>query len=125
MRICPTKEEFQSHARTFSVISVWQDFHAHLDPPVSAYLKISARFPDDHFLLESVEGGEKWARYSFIGFDPYLRVRADGNRVAIRKGEVESVRALDGGPLKELAGGPSRVPGPHGRGRPPGCGGGG
>ena len=104
MRICPTKEEFQSHARTFSVIPVWQEFHADLDTPVSAYLKISARFPDDHFLLESVEGGEKWARYSFIGFDPYLRVRADGNRVAIRKGEVESVRALDGDPLKELAG---------------------
>jgi len=104
MRICPTKAEFQSHARTFSVIPVWQEFHADLDTPVSAYLKIAARFPDDHFLLESVEGGEKWARYSFIGFDPYLRVRADGNRVAIRKGEAESVRALDGDPMKELAG---------------------
>jgi anthranilate synthase component 1 len=104
MRICPTKEEFQSHAGTFSVIPVWQEFHADLDTPVSAYLKIAARFPDDHFLLESVEGGEKWARYSFIGFDPYLRFRADGNRVVIRKGEAESVRARDGDPLKELAG---------------------
>jgi anthranilate synthase component 1 len=104
MRTCPTREDFESYARAFSVIPVWQEFHADLDTPVSAYLKIAAKFQDDHFLLESVEGGEKWARYSFIGFDPYLRFRADGNTVAIRKGGDEKVRTLDGDPLKELAG---------------------
>jgi anthranilate synthase component 1 len=103
MRICPTVEDFRSHAKTFSVIPVWQEFHADLETPVSAYLKIAARFPDDHFLLESVEGGEKWARYSFIGFDPYLRYRADGSTVTIRKGQTESVRRLGGDPLAELA----------------------
>ncbi len=103
MRICPTKEEFRSHARTFSVIPVWQEFHADLETPVSAYLKIASRFPDDHFLLESVEGGEKWARYSFIGFDPYLTFRADEKTVTVRKGWLESVRPLVGDPLKQLA----------------------
>lgn len=103
MRILPAKEEFRAHAKTYSVIPVWQEFHADLETPVSAYLKIAARFPDDHFLLESVEGGEKWARYSFIGFDPYLRFRADGETVAVRRGGVETVRPLDGDPLGELA----------------------
>ena len=103
MRICPTKEDFRSHARSFSVIPVWQEFHADLETPVSAYLKIAARFPDDHFLLESVEGGEKWARYSFIGFDPYLTFRADGKTVTVRKGRTESVLPQDGDPLKPLA----------------------
>ncbi|MGE5752354.1 MAG: anthranilate synthase component I [Deltaproteobacteria bacterium] len=104
MRICPTKEEFRAHAKAFSVIPVWHEFHADLETPVSAYLKIASKFPDDHFLLESVEGGEKWARYSFIGFDPYLRYRADGKTVSIRKGRDESSHPADGDPLKELEG---------------------
>jgi anthranilate synthase component 1 len=110
MRIRPAKEEFVSDAREFSILPVWQEYHADLETPVSAYLKISAKFPDDHFLLESVEGGEKWARYSFIGFDPYLRVRVDGNTVTVRKGKAaESVREAGEDPLKELAGILSRI----------------
>jgi anthranilate synthase component 1 len=104
MKICPTKEEFREHAKTFSVIPVWHEFHADLETPVSAYLKIASKFPDDHFLLESVEGGEKWARYSFIGFDPYLRYRADGKTVSIRKGNAESTHPAEGDPLRELEG---------------------
>ncbi|MBI5420428.1 MAG: anthranilate synthase component I [Deltaproteobacteria bacterium] len=104
MRIRPTIEEFRSQAGNGSVIPVWQEYHADLETPVSAYLKISARFPDDHFLLESVEGGEKWARYSFIGFDPYFRFRAEGKTVTVRKGDKAVVRTLEGDPLRELEG---------------------
>ena len=104
MKTNPAKEVFRSHAGTYSIIPVWQELHADLETPVSAYLKIAARFPDDHFLLESVEGGEKWARYSFIGFDPYLRYRAEGKSVTIRKGDKESVLNMEGDPLRELAG---------------------
>ncbi len=100
--IRPTKETFLSQARAGLVIPVWQEFHADLETPVSAYLKISARFPADHFLLESVEGGEKWARYSFIGFDPYIRFCADGTSVSIRKGAETSVRPAAGDPLEDL-----------------------
>ncbi|MGE5188562.1 MAG: anthranilate synthase component I [Gemmatimonadota bacterium] len=98
----PTKDEFLSKAGPGCVIPVWQEFHADLETPVSAYLKIAARFPADHFLLESVEGGEKWARYSFIGFDPYIRFRADGTKVSIRKGSEEIERTGTGDPLEEL-----------------------
>ena len=98
----PTREEFVSKAGPGCVIPVWEEFHADLETPVSAYLKISARFPDDHFLLESVEGGEKWARYSFIGFDPYLRFCADGSTVSIRKGGGTIERPGTGDPLDEL-----------------------
>ncbi|MBI5343346.1 MAG: anthranilate synthase component I [Deltaproteobacteria bacterium] len=104
MKIRPTKEVFRSHADAYSIVPVWQEFHADLETPVSAYLKISAKFPDDHFLLESVEGGEKWARYSFIGFDPFLRYRAEGNRITVREGGRETVLDADGDPLRELAG---------------------
>ena len=51
------------------------DIAADLDTPVSAYLKLGALKP--RFLLESVEGGERLARYSFLGFGDALEVRMD------------------------------------------------
>src|SRR5271163_3412472 len=51
------------------------DIAADLDTPVSAYLKLAPFRP--RFLLESVEGGERQARYSFIGFGDCLELRID------------------------------------------------
>jgi anthranilate synthase component 1 len=53
------------------------DIAADLDTPVSAYLKLAPFKP--RFLLESVEGGERLARYSFIGFGECLEVRLDSS----------------------------------------------
>src|SRR6266853_1094242 len=52
------------------------DISGDLDTPVSAFMKLAAFEP--RFLLESVEGGERLARYSFIGFGDGLEVRLDG-----------------------------------------------
>jgi anthranilate synthase component 1 len=57
------------------------DIAADLDTPVSAYLKLAALRP--RFLLESVEGGERLARYSFLGFGDALDVRLDDNGLRI------------------------------------------
>src|SRR5258707_14077634 len=51
------------------------DITGDLDTPVSAFMKLAAFEP--RFLLESVEGGERLARYSFIGFGDALEVRLD------------------------------------------------
>jgi anthranilate synthase component 1 len=59
------------------------DIAADLDTPVSAYMKLSALEP--RFLLESVEGGERLARYSFLGFGDALDVRLD--EAGLRVGE--------------------------------------
>src|SRR5258708_23348237 len=61
---------------------------ADLDTPVSAYLKLAPFRP--RFLLESVEGGERLARYSFIGFGDCLEVRLDATGLMI--GGVHSRR---------------------------------
>ncbi|HEX5764483.1 MAG TPA: hypothetical protein VFY27_02885, partial [Woeseiaceae bacterium] len=53
------------------------DIAADLDTPVSAYLKLKELKP--RFLLESVEGGERLARYSFLGFGDGFEVRLDRN----------------------------------------------
>src|SRR5580658_581419 len=52
------------------------DITGDLDTPVSAFMKLAAFQP--RFLLESVEGGERLGRYSFIGFGDGLEVRLDG-----------------------------------------------
>jgi anthranilate synthase component 1 len=57
------------------------DITGDLDTPVSAFMKLGAFAP--RFLLESVEGGERLARYSFIGFGDGLEVRLDGNGLAV------------------------------------------
>lgn len=61
---------------------VWREVAADLDTPVSAYLKLaSGRYG---YLLESVEGGERLARYSFVGTDPYLALRVQGGVATYR-----------------------------------------
>ena len=62
------------------------DIAADLDTPVSAYLKLKAMRP--RFLLESVEGGERLARYSFLGFGDAVEVRMDGSSLSIN-GEAQ------------------------------------
>ena len=65
-------------------IPVFREILADLDTPVSAWLKVGGS--DYSFLLESVEGGERWARWSFIGLDPALVVRARGRRCELLEG---------------------------------------
>ncbi len=64
----PSFEQFKTLAKTSNTIPVYREISADLETPVSAYLKV-ARGPYS-FLLESVEGGENLARYSFIGAEP-------------------------------------------------------
>lgn len=67
--IRPTFPEFQRLAKQGNLIPVYDVFSADLLTPVSAYLRIAQRARYS-FLLESVEGGEKIARYSFAGANP-------------------------------------------------------
>ena len=69
----PSLEEVRSHAGSANLVPVYREINADLETPVSAYLKV-ARGPYS-FLLESVEGGERIARYSFIGTDPMEVIR--------------------------------------------------
>ena len=79
----PTFEEFKEKSREGNLIPVYKEILADLDTPVSAYMKISGC--EYSFLLESVEGGEKWARYCFLGFDPSIIISIKGNEVTLKK----------------------------------------
>src|SRR5436309_8330361 len=80
-------EEFKELARRGTFVPVCKEIVADLLTPVSAFLKI-AEHADYAFLLESVEGGEHVARYSFLGKDPFLILRARGERTHIERAGV-------------------------------------
>ena len=81
-----TLEEFVDLARRGTFVPVVKEIIADLLTPVSAFLKI-AEHSDYAFLFESVEGGEQVARYSFLGKDPFLVLRArDGKTTLERSG---------------------------------------
>ena len=65
----PTLDEVKKHAKDGNLVPVYREIVADLETPVSAFLKINRG--GYSFLLESVEGGQRLARYSFIGTDPY------------------------------------------------------
>src|SRR6266702_7285268 len=79
-------EAFKELARRGTFVPVCKEIVAALITPVSAFRKI-AEHADYAFLRESVEGGEHVARYSFLGKDPFLTLRArDGRTVIDRSG---------------------------------------
>jgi anthranilate synthase component 1 len=87
MRIT-TYEEFRELAQRGTFVPVCKEIVADLLTPVSAFLKI-AEHSDYAFLLESVEGGEHVGRYSFLGKDPFLILRArDGRTTIDRSGQT-------------------------------------
>ena len=93
--IQPTPAEFSRLARTHTLVPMVRRLTADLETPVSAFLRLAADAPEC-FLLESVEGGEKVGRYTFIGVRPYRRVVAragileiyEGKQKAIQKGDI-------------------------------------
>src|SRR6184192_615175 len=84
-----TFDEFKELARRGTFVPVVKEMVADLLTPVSAFLKI-AEHADYAFLLESVEGGEHFARYSFLGKDPFLILTSSGERTTIERAGVKT-----------------------------------
>src|ERR1041385_5650993 len=80
----PDYREFSRLARHATLVPVAKTVAADLRTPVSAFLSVAAREPNA-FLLESVEGGEKVGRYTFLGARPYMIVQAQGGQITIEK----------------------------------------
>ena len=99
--LLPSRSEFRALARQANLIPVRREILADCDTPVSAFLRIGNRGPA--FLMESVEGGESVARYSFLGSRPRMIVESRGREVRRRllaEGKTETVESAD--PLSAL-----------------------
>jgi anthranilate synthase component 1 len=89
----PTLDEVRGLKDRANLVPIYREIVADLDTPVSAFLKIA--HGSYSFLLESVEGGERLARYSFIGTQPYVVLRSepgDGDPLLAIKAELNKYR---------------------------------
>jgi anthranilate/para-aminobenzoate synthase component I len=114
-----TFDEFKELAQRGTFVPVYKEIVADMLTPVSAFLKI-AEHSDYAFLLESVEGGEQIARYSFLGKDPFLILRSRAGKTIIERCRHSAVlrwRRCASCPLFLLSVTASPGPGPRRRAR--------
>ena len=107
MSCTPSKQAFLEKARQGNLIPVWREVLADQETPVSAYERVRRALRDDRtlpvsFLLESVEGGEHIARYSFIGGRPRAVFRATGREVELSTADGRREVFHDVDPLDTL-----------------------
>lgn len=98
--IYPTREDALTLGKKYSMIPLCQRVLADTETPVSLY----SRVKDEpySFLLESVEGGKRWSRYSFVGSDPFFIVKGKGEEIVFTERNKES-RTVTGEPFSFLA----------------------
>ena len=88
----PSCEQILEYAKDYDVVPVCREMYADIITPIGLLKKI-ARQSSYYYLLESVEGGEKWGRYSFLGYDPVMRVYCQDGTVTIEdKGGSKTVQ---------------------------------
>lgn len=96
----PDVKTFKKLAKQGNLIPVYKEILADMETPVSAFLKLKdSRYA---FLLESVEGGERIARFSFIGADPRIIFKSVGDQVEIIDGGKKTLFVAEKDPLEEL-----------------------
>ena len=100
MSVHPPRDEFVRLAADHGVVPIRREVLADLETPLSVYAKLSG--DGLSFLLESAEHGERWGRYSFVGFDPFLVLEGRDGAVSWR-GTPPAAAADATGPLDALA----------------------
>ena len=98
----PSFEQFEKLSREGNLIPLYREILADRETPVSVLTKLKSR--SHVFLLESVEGGEKWGRYTFLGANPQHIFRVRGAEVIIHNGTDIQRFSHGGDPLSFLKG---------------------
>ncbi len=113
----PLRKDFERLAAAHTLVPVYRSLTADLETPVSAFLRLADGEPEC-FMLESVEGGERVGRYTFIGVRPYKKIVAWGKSIEVTEtSQTKSpqTRAFEGdifALLKDALNGhkPARIP---------------
>jgi anthranilate synthase component 1 len=113
-------KETRNYEKEFNLIPVCKEIYADIITPINLLRKL-AQVDKNYYLLESVEGGERWGRYSFLGFNPLLHVTCKNHEVTVKSGEIHSITGED--PMNVLRGLLNKYKTPHIEGMPPFTGG--
>ena len=118
--IIPTCEEILNLSRQYDIIPICREVYADIVTPITLLRRIAGR-SRRFYLLESIEGGEKWARYSFLGYDPVMRVTCRNGLVTIESSmqEIPSQTITTSQPLQVLREILNRYQSPRLEGEPP------
>ena len=98
----PSFEDFREKCKKGNLIPVYREIMADMETPVTAFMKI--RNSPYAYLLESVEGGEKWGRYTFLGSQPSVVIRGTGRTVEILRGRKKETLRNQSDPAGVLRG---------------------
>src|SRR5205085_7597233 len=121
MRYFPSFDEFTQHAAGHTVVPVYRQLLGDSLTPVSAFCKVQEG--EWAFLFESVVGGERMGRYSFVGSGPFFRFEAFDRKVVIQSGRGAKQEVTHPDPLRLLEEKLSAYRAPHVPGLPRFCGG--
>jgi anthranilate synthase component 1 len=99
--IRPSRDEFRSLARTYTVVPVWRELVADLTTPVAAFARL-CRNGEPGFLLESVEHAERWSRWSFVGRRAAATLVSIDGTVHVEGGALPAQVRTDAGILAAL-----------------------
>ncbi|WP_144406961.1 anthranilate synthase component I [Paenibacillus sp. IHBB 10380] len=94
----PSVEQVISLASQYNLIPVVKRLLSDMETPIRIFQRYAQR--DHAFLLESVEGGSQWARYSFIGTDPFLMISGKKGKIILEKNGEQEI--MKGKPVEEL-----------------------
>ena len=89
--ITPSSSEIEALAKEYSIIPICREIYADIITPITLLRKIS-EISQRYYLLESIEGGEKWARYSFLGFNPIVHVTCKDKVVTVEAKETRTIQ---------------------------------
>ncbi len=90
--IKPSCNEIEALAKEYNIIPICKEIYADIITPITLLRKIS-QISDRYYLLESIEGGEKWGRYSFLGLNPIVQVTCKNKIVTIEDGDLRQIAA--------------------------------
>ena len=96
--IYPDFDEFAALSRGAKLVPVALEMAGDLETPISLFMKLGQG--KNSYILESVEGGQRWARYSYIGRNPFLIVTAKGNTVSVTDPSVSITTHISGDALE-------------------------
>lgn len=95
----PDYETTKRYEKDYNIIPVCREIYADVVTPITLLRKL-AQIDSKFFLLESVEGGNKWGRFSFLGVNPLLQISAKSGVVTLKSGAIEQKMQRD--PMEAL-----------------------